>query len=146
MRFYHCGAERTWKQWQWRDVQHSPKLQHHWSLIIKSFSVISGHSLGGGSCPSAEVQSVYSKAPADWATICLWTTLYIYIYIYIYIKKTHEKSTSNTKYPNSIFQSPTWTQIEPELETRWSDLRYSSNDITNKIYKDTIKKIYSTSS
>ena len=27
----------------------------------------SGHSLGGG-YPSAEVQSVYSTAPADWAT------------------------------------------------------------------------------
>ena len=26
-----------------------------------------GHSLGGGSSPSAEVQSVYSTAPADWA-------------------------------------------------------------------------------
>ena len=26
-----------------------------------------GHSLGGGSYPSAEVQSVYSTAPADWA-------------------------------------------------------------------------------
>ena len=26
-----------------------------------------GHSLGGGSYPSAEVQSVYSTAPTDWA-------------------------------------------------------------------------------
>ena len=26
------------------------------------------HSLGGGSYPSAEKQSVYSTAPADWAT------------------------------------------------------------------------------
>ena len=32
------------------------------------FSVISRHSLGGGSYPSAEVQSVYSTAAADWAT------------------------------------------------------------------------------
>ena len=30
-----------------------------------------GHSLGGGSYPSAEVQSVYSTAPADWATMHL---------------------------------------------------------------------------
>ena len=28
-----------------------------------------GHSFGGGSYPSAEVQSVYSTAPADWASI-----------------------------------------------------------------------------
>ena len=26
-----------------------------------------GHSFGGGSYPTAEVQSVYSTAPADWA-------------------------------------------------------------------------------
>ena len=30
-----------------------------------------GHSLGTGSYPSAEVQSVYSTAPADWA-MCYW--------------------------------------------------------------------------
>ena len=34
---------------------------------------------GGGSYPSAEVLSVYSTAPADWA-------IYILIYIYIYMK------------------------------------------------------------
>ena len=32
-----------------------------------------GHSLGGGSYPSAEKQSVYSTAPADWAT-CDWSS------------------------------------------------------------------------
>ena len=33
-----------------------------------------GHSLGGGSYPSAEVQSVYSTAPADWASmyVCMY--------------------------------------------------------------------------
>ena len=31
-----------------------------------SLGVISGHSLGGGSYPSAELQSVYSTALADW--------------------------------------------------------------------------------
>ena len=35
-----------------------PKLQHYWSLTIRLFSVISGHSLGE-SYPSAEMQSVY---------------------------------------------------------------------------------------
>ncbi len=30
-----------------------------------------GHSLGGGSYPSSEVQSVYSTAPADWARLVL---------------------------------------------------------------------------
>ena len=46
---------------------HSTELQHYWILTIWLFSVISGHSLGD-SCPSAELQLVYSTAPADWAT------------------------------------------------------------------------------
>ena len=45
-----------------------PKIQHYWNLTIKLFSVIPGHSLGGvGSYPSAEMQSVYSIAPAEWS-------------------------------------------------------------------------------
>ena len=40
--------------------------QHYWDLTIRLFSVIS-RTLMGGSYPSAEVQSVYSTAPADWA-------------------------------------------------------------------------------
>ena len=43
-------------------------LQHYWNLTIRLFSVISGHLLGEGSYPSAEVQSVYSTAPATWET------------------------------------------------------------------------------
>ena len=48
-----------------------------------------GHSSGGGSYPSAEVQSVYSTAPADWANCILdkYQKHYIYIYIYIYISQ-----------------------------------------------------------
>ena len=46
----------------------SPKPPHYWDRAIRLFSVISGHSLEGeGSYPSAEVQSVYSTAPANWA-------------------------------------------------------------------------------
>ena len=39
---------------------YSPKLQHYWNLANRLFSVISGRSLGVGSYPSAEMQSVYS--------------------------------------------------------------------------------------
>ena len=39
---------------------------------------------------TAEVQSVYSTAPADWA-IHLWVCVCIYIYIYIYLTKRLEK-------------------------------------------------------
>ena len=51
----------------------SQKLQNYWSITIRLFSVISRTLVvvvvvGGGSYPSAEVQSVYSTAPADWAS------------------------------------------------------------------------------
>ena len=42
-----------------------------------------GHSLvGGGSYPSAEVQSVYSTAPADWAKDLGFFMLYTYSFVY----------------------------------------------------------------
>ena len=47
-------------------ILHSPKLQNYWNLTIRLFRVITGHSLGE-SYTSAEMQSVYSAAPADWA-------------------------------------------------------------------------------
>ena len=67
IRCYHSGLEWTWERWQWRGTPHSPKLQHYWNLTIRLFSVISRTLVGGGGYPSAEVQSVYSTAPADWA-------------------------------------------------------------------------------
>ena len=42
-------------------------LQHYWNLTIRLFCVVS-RILDGGSYSSAEVQSVYSTPPADWAT------------------------------------------------------------------------------
>ena len=63
---YHSGSEWTWERWQWRSIPHSPKLQHYWSLTIRLFNVIS-RILVVGSNPSAEMQSVYSAVPADWA-------------------------------------------------------------------------------
>ena len=44
-----------------------PPLQHYWSLAIRLFSVISRTLVWGGDYPSAEMQSVYSTVPADWA-------------------------------------------------------------------------------
>ena len=63
---YHSGSVWTYEQWQWRGTPHSPKLQHYWRLTIRLFNVNTGNSLGK-SYPSAEMQSVYSAAPADWA-------------------------------------------------------------------------------
>ena len=47
IRCYHSGPEWTWEQWQWRGTPHSPKLQHHWNLTIRLFSVISRTLMGG---------------------------------------------------------------------------------------------------
>ena len=44
IRPYHSGSEWTWEQWQQRGTQDSSNLQGR-SLIINSFSVITGHSL-----------------------------------------------------------------------------------------------------
>ena len=69
---YHSGPEGTWEQCQWRGATHSPKLQHYWNLTIRFFSVISSTLMvGGGSYPFAEVQSMYSTAPANWAIVVL---------------------------------------------------------------------------
>ena len=74
IRCYHSGPEWTWERWQWRGTPHSPKLQHCWNLTIRLFSVISGHSLGGESYPSEEMQLVYSTAPVWYKCImhCQW--------------------------------------------------------------------------
>ena len=40
---------------------------------------------------SADVQSVYSTAPADWATLCLCLSVRLSLYIYIYAR-THTKN------------------------------------------------------
>ena len=42
-------------------------LQYYWSLTIRLFSVLSGHTLEE-SYPSAEMQSMYSTAPAGYAS------------------------------------------------------------------------------
>ena len=47
-----------------------PKLQYRWNLTIRFFSVISMTLIGVGPYPSAEVQSVYSTAPANRAIFC----------------------------------------------------------------------------
>ena len=48
---------------------YSPTPQHYWDLTISLFNVISRTFVVvvGGLYPSAEVQSVYSTAPANWA-------------------------------------------------------------------------------
>ena len=50
-------------------TRHSLKLQHYWNLTIRLLNVVSRTFVGGvWSYPSAKVQSVYSSAPANWAS------------------------------------------------------------------------------
>ena len=69
IRCYHSGPEWTWEHWQWKGTLHFLKVQHYWSLTIRWFYVKILDTCYGEACtrPSAEIQSVYSTAPADWA-------------------------------------------------------------------------------
>ena len=63
----------TWEWWQRRGALPLPqkkkkkkKKRHHWNLIIRLFNHIKD-THWEGSYTSAEVQSVYSTVPANWA-------------------------------------------------------------------------------
>ena len=62
---YHPRSEWTWDRWQKKGTPHSA---NYWNPSVRLFSVISEHSLGEYYL-SAEKQSVYSTALADWAMI-----------------------------------------------------------------------------
>ena len=63
---------------QRRGTLQSPKLQG-WSLTIRLFSVIFRATVWGVLPPSAEMKSVYSTAPADWAGFSLFSFLFFLI-------------------------------------------------------------------
>ena len=62
-------AGGSWGWWKWRVSLYSLKLQHYWNPTIKLFSVISRTLVGGGSYPTAGMQSVRSKVPGHWASV-----------------------------------------------------------------------------
>ena len=58
---------QKWKQW--RGFAHSLKIHQYWKLTIRVSTLISRTLFAGvGYYHSADVQSVYSVAPDDWAT------------------------------------------------------------------------------
>ena len=65
IRCYHSGPEWTWEQWQRRGTLHFSQLQHYWNLTITVFSILYSTFVRRSS-PFAEMQSVYSTAPADY--------------------------------------------------------------------------------
>ena len=91
-----------------------PKLQHYWNLTIRLFNVIPRQLLGRF-YPSAEKQSVYSTAPADWATVlycifvlhcifvlyCIFVIYWIFVLYYIFVLySTFVLYCINMCYPN----------------------------------------------
>ena len=60
-------SRQDWTWERWRGTPHSSKFQHHWNLIIRLFNDIIWTLVVGASYPSAEVQSVFSPASAEWA-------------------------------------------------------------------------------
>ena len=89
-------SEWTMERWQRRANLHSPKILHYWNLIIRLFSVITGHSLRE-IYPSVEMQSVYFTASADRAILSKdgfaikWTTM-------ITIKQRNQAKPNETYY------------------------------------------------
>ena len=82
---------------------HSQKFQHKWNLIIRLFSVISRILVGGGgSYPSAEVQSAYSIVPADRA---MSTRSIVYRCTYCVSIAGILRQTSTNKWTNTSFNS-----------------------------------------
>ena len=67
IRSCHSGPVWTRERWQRQGTPHSQEPQHFWSHTIRVFSVISRTVVGPRFYLRAEMQSVYSKAPADWA-------------------------------------------------------------------------------
>ena len=68
---------REW--WQWKGTLQSPKFQHYWNFTIRLFSVISRTLVlweRWSLPPTAEKQSVYSTAHANWAKPAMQIWLY----------------------------------------------------------------------
>ena len=78
---------------------HSTKLQHHWSLNIRLFSVIS-RTLGvGGFYGSAEMRSAYSTSSADWAKVVCMVNKNIQEIILFHILKNWLNDIWHNAYP-----------------------------------------------
>ena len=85
-----------------------PTEVDYWNLTIRLFGVIEGHSLGK-SYPFAEMQSVYSTAPADWGRDLHWEKLNEntkIVIIYVSKVKLATIVEGNPKAPFSIATTP----------------------------------------
>ena len=97
---------------QWRGAWHSPKFRHH-RYLTRLFSVISRTLVGGQFIPSAEMESVYSTAPANWAIhrVNVKTVLFQIIQFSISMQFKCEKKKKQTK--NSKVNKARFSSFEP---------------------------------
>ncbi len=86
VRCYHAGPVWTWEQWQGRGALHSRKPQHYWNLTIRLFSVISGHSLGGGFLPLCREAVVVFYSPNRLGKLQLVFVLFVFELFSFFLK------------------------------------------------------------
>ena len=116
-----------------KGAPYSPKPQHYWNLTIRLFSVISRTLFfWGGSYPSAEVQSVYSTAPAAWAKSVLGYSIQkcheiafiLRSYLYFYVDVSKSFFFVDTVLPNtSNFKTDLFATIDSTLTSTTSPNR-----------------------
>ena len=100
-----------------------PKLRHYWTLTMILFSVISRTLVGRRSYPSAEKQSVYSTAPAHWAS---------------HIENTHwEEVLPFSRETVGVFYSPSRMSWPALVTTQIisTEITYHNSHYFNKIMK-----------
>ena len=92
IRCYYSESEWTWDRWQWMGTLHSSKLNYYLRRTIRMFSFISRTLVVVGSYLSADMQSAYSTAPADWA---LKMSLLFTNHIYLIYTEKHDLTVNN---------------------------------------------------
>ena len=99
---HHSRPEWTWEQWQWGALTVPQRSSITGPSPLHSFLSYQRYSLGRVSYPSAEMKSVYSGAPADWAAMWMCMSICLYYIIWgargvmvIVIGNEHGDTSSN---------------------------------------------------
>ena len=123
-------AQADWPR-QWRGAPYSPWPRYYWDLTIRLFSIIY-RTLVRGSYPSAEKQSMYCTAPADWTR--QFKILFFKIKISHYVFLIWDESIGRLK-PERIkrFQKLKWFKSDWYVDTKCLSFAFSLN-ISSSLY------------